>query len=161
QPLLVLPLQPGSGPQHRVRRDRDAVGGGEPLGELLVHGGGGGQHARPHVRDPGHLQEALDGAVLPVPAVQHREDTSTSPNARTPPTGSSATHPRPGSAGSIRAPSPPAVTSGSSRPRMASVAASASRAGTHRPCRVVPIGTTSNSSGATAARTPPDLTKAN
>jgi hypothetical protein len=44
------------------------------LGELLVHRRRAGEDARAHVRDAAHLQQALDGAVLAVRAVQHRED---------------------------------------------------------------------------------------
>ena len=62
------------GAQHDVAADRDARGRGELLGELLVHRGGRGEHVRPDVRDAGHLQQALDRAVLAVRAVQHRED---------------------------------------------------------------------------------------
>ena len=45
----------------------------DQLHVLLVHADRAGQHARPDVRDAGHLQQALDGAVLAVRAVQHRQ----------------------------------------------------------------------------------------
>jgi hypothetical protein len=40
---------------------------------VLVHGHGRGGHAAAHVAHAGHLEEALDGAVLAVGAVQERE----------------------------------------------------------------------------------------
>ena len=54
--------------------DRQALGGEQLLGELLVHARRAGQHARPDVGHAGQLQQALDRAVLAVGAVQHRED---------------------------------------------------------------------------------------
>jgi hypothetical protein len=44
-----------AGAQHRVRADGYALGGGELLGELLVHGRRGAKDVGPHVRDPSHL----------------------------------------------------------------------------------------------------------
>jgi hypothetical protein len=41
---------------------------------LLVHGDGGGQHARADVGQAGQFQQALHRAVLAEGAVQHRED---------------------------------------------------------------------------------------
>ena len=94
----------------------------ELLGELLVHGGGGGEHVRPDVGDAGHLQHALDGAVLAVGAVQHREDhvdvgrapgrprSGRAPSARR----------RSGRPGSTTAAPDSAVISGSRRPLIAS-----------------------------------------
>ena len=51
----------------------DAGGCQDGLGEVLVHGDGGGGHAAAHVAHAGHLEEALDGAVLAVAAMQERE----------------------------------------------------------------------------------------
>ena len=60
-------------PQHDVVADRQALGGEQLLGELLVHARRAGQHTRADVRHAGQLEQALDGAVLAVRAVQHRE----------------------------------------------------------------------------------------
>ena len=62
-----------SRPQHRALPDRQTLGGQQLLGELLVHPGGRGQHTGPDVGNPGQLEQPLDGAVLAVGAVQHRE----------------------------------------------------------------------------------------
>ena len=62
-----------TGPQHDVVADRQALGGQQLLGELLVHARRAGQHTRAHVRHAGEFEQALDGAVLAVRAVQHRE----------------------------------------------------------------------------------------
>ena len=43
------------------------------LGLVLVHGQRAGEHAGAHVGQAGHLQQPLDGPVLPEGAVQHRE----------------------------------------------------------------------------------------
>ena len=56
-----------------MRRLRDAGRGEQRLHELLVHGRGGGRDAGAHVRDRGQLEQPLNGPVLPVGAVQHRE----------------------------------------------------------------------------------------
>ena len=61
-------------PQHRVRPDRNALDSRELLGELLVHGRGGGEHVGADIGDSRHLQQALDGAVFAVGAVQHGKD---------------------------------------------------------------------------------------
>jgi hypothetical protein len=63
----------GAGPQHHVVAHREAVGGEQLLGELLVHARRAGQHARPDVGHARELQEALDRAVFAVGAVEHRE----------------------------------------------------------------------------------------
>ena len=52
----------------------DAGGGEEGLGHAFVHAVGAGGDAAAHIGDAGHLQKALDGAVLAVAAVEHRED---------------------------------------------------------------------------------------
>jgi hypothetical protein len=49
-------------------------GGEHPLHVLLVLADGRGEHTRTDVRDTGELQEALEGAVLAVRAVQDGED---------------------------------------------------------------------------------------
>ena len=61
-------------PQHHMVADRQAVGDQQLLGELLVHARRAGQHARPDVRHAGQFEQPLDGAVLAVGPVQHRED---------------------------------------------------------------------------------------
>ena len=53
---------------------RQAGGGEEPLHRVLVHRGGGAEHAGADVGDVGQLKQALDGAVLAEGAVQHGED---------------------------------------------------------------------------------------
>ena len=83
----------------------------------LSMAGGGGEHVGADVRDAGHLQQALDGAVLAVRAVQRREhhvDAGERRGARRP--ASSTISPRAvGSAGSTTAVPAPAVISGSGR----------------------------------------------
>ena len=64
----------GPGPQHHVVAHRQAVGGEQLLGELLVHARRAGQHARADVGHARELQQALDRAVLAVGAVEHGED---------------------------------------------------------------------------------------
>jgi len=41
---------------------------------LLVHGNGGGQHARAHIRQVRQLEQPLHCAIFPEGAVEHRED---------------------------------------------------------------------------------------
>ena len=60
---LVTRNQHAGGDRHAVPRD-------DLLGRFLVHGEGGGQHARVGVGEPHHFQEALDAAVLTPAAVQ-------------------------------------------------------------------------------------------
>jgi hypothetical protein len=74
EPLLVVLTELGAGAQNRVRPDGDALGDGELLGELLVHRGGRREDVGAHVGQAGHLEQSLDGAVLPVRPVEHRED---------------------------------------------------------------------------------------
>ena len=75
EPVALLGGQRGgAGPQHDEVADRQPVGREQLLGELLVHAGRAGQHAGPDVGHAGHLQQALDGAVLAERPVQHRED---------------------------------------------------------------------------------------
>ena len=62
------------GPDDDVRRGGDAGGFQEHLGRLLVHPRGAGEHAAAHVADAQHLQQPLDGSVLPVGAVQQGQD---------------------------------------------------------------------------------------
>lgn len=57
-----------------VRADRQPEGGEHPLHVVLVLADGGGEHARTDVGHPGELQQPLEGAVLPVGAVQDGED---------------------------------------------------------------------------------------
>ena len=40
---------------------------------MLVHAGGGGEHAATDVRHAHHFQQTLHGAVLAIHAVQHGE----------------------------------------------------------------------------------------
>jgi hypothetical protein len=68
---LVLLGQRLPGPQRHVRPGGDTLGGGQLLAELLVHRGRRGEHVGAHVRDPGHLQQTLNGAVLAIGPVQH------------------------------------------------------------------------------------------
>ncbi len=68
---VLLPL---ARPDDLVRADGEAEGDEDPLHVLLVLADGGGEDARADVRDAGELQEALEGAVLAVRAVEHRED---------------------------------------------------------------------------------------
>ena len=46
---------------------------GDLLGAHLVHADGAGQHARTRIGDIHHLQQALDGAVLAIFAVQSQK----------------------------------------------------------------------------------------
>ena len=68
---VLLPL---ARPDHRVRADLQPEGGEDALHVLLVHADGGREHARADVGDTGEFEQALQGAVLAVGAVQHRED---------------------------------------------------------------------------------------
>lgn len=69
--LVPLPL---ARPDHHVRADLEPEGGEHPLHVLLVLADGRGEHTRADVRHTGELQEALQGAVLAVGAVQDGED---------------------------------------------------------------------------------------
>ena len=71
---VVLGELVGGGPQDRSRRDRDARGAQDPLGEVLVHARRAGQDTAAHVRDAGELEHALDRPVLAVRSVQDRQD---------------------------------------------------------------------------------------
>ena len=114
----------------------------------------------PDVRDAGHLQHALDGAVLAVRAVQHREhhvDVGERPGALGRVEHQQAAGGRVGAAAPPRR-RPPAVISGSWRAadrQLGRVAAGS----TQRPSRVMPTGTTSYSSGSSAPRMLPALTQ--
>ena len=44
------------------------------MGDGLIHAHGGGQGVAAHIGDAGELEQPLDGAVLPVFAVEGRED---------------------------------------------------------------------------------------
>ncbi len=68
---VLLPL---AGADHLVGADGQPEGGEDPLHVLLVLADGRGEHARADVGDAGELQQALEGAVLAVRAVQHGED---------------------------------------------------------------------------------------
>ena len=59
--------------QHDAVGHRETGGGGDLLRVLLVHAQRAGRDAVADVRDPEALQHRLDGAVLPVGAVQRRE----------------------------------------------------------------------------------------
>ena len=68
---VALPLTGGdANPAANV----DTGGGEHRLGQVLVHGNRRGGHAASDVAHVGHLEEALDRAVLTVGAVQERED---------------------------------------------------------------------------------------
>ena len=47
---------------------------GHQLGQGFVHGHGGGSNLGPHIGNAGKLQKALNGAILSVLTVEHRED---------------------------------------------------------------------------------------
>ena len=59
--------------QRDARRRGDAGGVQQHLGVMLVHARGRGKHAAADVRHVHHLQQTLNGAVLAVRAVQHRQ----------------------------------------------------------------------------------------
>ena len=59
--------------QRDARRRGDAGGVQQHLGVMLVHARGRSKHAAANVRHVHHLQQALNGAVLAVRAVQHRQ----------------------------------------------------------------------------------------
>ena len=54
--------------------DRQPLGRPQLLGEFLVHAGRRRQHPGPHIRHAGQFEQALDGAVLAIGAVEHRKD---------------------------------------------------------------------------------------
>ena len=56
-----------------MRSDRQPPGLEDDLHVLLIHADRAGQHPGPDVRDAGHLQQTLDGAILAERAVQHRQ----------------------------------------------------------------------------------------
>ncbi len=60
--------------QHQVVHLGQAGLSEDRLHELLVHAHGAAEHAGAGVRQAGHLEQTLDGAVLAERAVQHRED---------------------------------------------------------------------------------------
>ena len=59
----------GAVAQHHVVHLREPAGGEHSLHDLLVHAHRAGKHAGAGVGQPGHLEQALDGAVLGVRAV--------------------------------------------------------------------------------------------
>ncbi len=59
---------------HPVRQHGQAGGPQQTLHEGFVHPHGRSRDACPHVGQAGHLQQALNRAVLPVGAVEDRED---------------------------------------------------------------------------------------
>ena len=56
------------------RYHREAGGRQQPLGHLLVHLDGGAQHTGAHVGDSGHLEKALERAILAAGAVDDGKD---------------------------------------------------------------------------------------
>jgi hypothetical protein len=67
-------LRSSSVPKRDVAGDRDSLVAHHRLEEVLVHAEGGGGDAGADVRDTGHLEHALERAVLPERAVQDRQD---------------------------------------------------------------------------------------
>ena len=61
-------------PQHDLIADRQALGGEQLLGELLVHARRTRQHTGTDVRHPGQLEQPLNGAVLAIRTVQYGKD---------------------------------------------------------------------------------------
>lgn len=61
-------------PDDLVRSDRESEGEEDALHVLLVLADGRGEDARADVGHPGEFEQPLEGAVLPVRAVQHGED---------------------------------------------------------------------------------------
>ena len=57
-----------------VLRDGQLRGGEEALHDVLVHAGGGAEHAGADIGDSCEFEEALDGAVFTEGAVKDRED---------------------------------------------------------------------------------------
>ena len=135
---------------HHVRPDRQPLGLEDDLHVLLVHADRAGQHAGPDVGDAGHLQQALDGAVLAERAVQHRqhhvdvaEQVRVSGRARVVAAEAARVGLAADGPGTTCAPgSATASTDGSWPPAAASLAGS-SAASTQPPSRVIPTGTTS------------------
>jgi hypothetical protein len=72
--LLVASLSETAGAEHRVRSDGDAVGQASFLVNSLSMAAAEAKTFAPTYGQAGHLEHALDGAVLAVGAVQHRED---------------------------------------------------------------------------------------
>ena len=60
-------------PDHAPPCSPDLVVIQHRVGVHLIHTGGGRQQTAAHIRDPCQIHQPLDGAVLPVLAVQHRE----------------------------------------------------------------------------------------
>ncbi len=59
---------------HHVLHHGEPRRGQQSLGHVFVHLDGRGQHARAHVGHAGHLEQALQDAVLPAAAVDDGED---------------------------------------------------------------------------------------
>lgn len=68
---VELPL---AGADHLVRTDGQSEGDEDPLHVLLVLAHRGGEDTSADVGDTGEFEQSLEGAVLTVGAVQHRED---------------------------------------------------------------------------------------
>ena len=129
-------------PQHHLVTDRQPLGGEQLLGELLVHARRAGQHARADVRHAGELEQALDGAVLAVRAVQdgeHDVDGGQHLTGRRRPA-TAVGRVRRGSAGSASSVPDVALTSGSRPSVIASVSGRAS-VSTQEPSGVMPTAT--------------------
>ena len=67
-------LRPLALPQRDVAGDRDAAVAHHRLEDVLVHRERRPEHPGADVRDPGQLEQALDGAVLAEGPVENRED---------------------------------------------------------------------------------------
>ena len=141
-----------------VRADRQAGADEQDLHDRLVHRRSGGEHSRADVRDPGQLEQPLQGAVLAVRTVQEREDDVDLAELAGRLAGLADDQGRELGSPASTTETPAPSTSGSSAPRISSVAGS-SGASTHRPSRVMPTGTTSQASRSIARSTLPALTQ--
>ena len=65
---------PCAAQEDEMRRLLQTGGGEETLHGVLVHGGGGAEHAGADVGDVGEFEEALNGAILAEGAVEHGKD---------------------------------------------------------------------------------------
>ena len=118
-------------------------GGEQRLHVPLVHGGRGGEHARADVAHAGELEQALQGAVLAVRAVQQRQDDVDVAELARHLAGLEHDHARAGRVAREQRPSCPSHRPTGSVPPVIASFSGSSAASTQRPSREMPIGTTS------------------
>ena len=155
-PGRCSPLGPGD---DDAGGDRQAGGLQDDLHEGLVHADRRGQHAGADVAHAGHLQQALEGAVLAPRAVQQREHhVDLADDRRHAAPARSTTRSVPVVGAHQRDRRPVAVDLRAGRRRGSRAGCGSSASSTHRPSGAIPTGTTSYFSRSIAASTLPAVT---